>query len=500
MPGRRRLPRSNPGSQDVSAGRIADFLDDVRRSGLELHSLMVVRHGVVVAEGWWDPYRADVVHELYSLSKSFTSTAVGFAAAEGLLSVDDPVLEHLPDAVPDRPHPNLERMRLRHLLTMTTGHQDPTDGAVFPSRDWDRAFLALPVPHEPGTHFLYNTAATYLLSSIVQRRTGERLLDYLRPRLLEPLGIEGATWEQSPSGVDTGGFGLSVTTEDIACFGQLYLDDGVWRGHRVLPEGWVAEATRRHNDSHIDSIDWAQGYGYQFWRCQPPGVYRGDGAFGQFCIVSPEQDAVIAITSGTPDLQGVLDRVWRHLLPALDGPTTGGSGAPTDQSGSAATSTDLARRLADLRLEPPLGTSNAPGLPAGMTIRLAPNPARIAEVELGPAGPDGVPESLTWRAARQVEAVAVGSGQWSLGTMRKRGRAGTLRGRSGASRSPIAAAAAWSEAGDLVLQARPYDTPYCLTITTRFEGTGAGSQVRASASLNVSFGPTDLGTFEGVVA
>ena len=331
MPGRRRLPRSAPHEQGVSASRIVGFLDSVEQGGPELHSLMVLRHGVVVAEGWWDPYRADAVHELFSLSKAFTSSAVGFARAEGLLTLDDLVLDHLRDLAPAVPDPNLARMRIRHLLTMTTGHEAGIHAELFEMDDWERAALALPVAHEPGTRFMYTSAATYLLSAILRRLTGQGLLAYLGPRLLEPLGIEGARCDVSPSGVENGGFGMSVTTEDLACLGLLYLGGGRWGGRDILPPGWAGEATSRWTASRLGDVDWAQGYGYQFWRCRH-GAVRADGAFGQFVVMLPEQDAVIAITAGTPDLQGVLDRVWEHLLPAVSASEAGGAGASAGEA------------------------------------------------------------------------------------------------------------------------------------------------------------------------
>ncbi|MBW7461807.1 serine hydrolase, partial [Paenibacillus sepulcri] len=152
--------------------------------------------------------------------------------------------------------------------------------------------LAAPVEHEPGTHFVYNSGATYMLSAILQKVTGQTLLEYLQPRLIEPLGIKGAAWDVCPRGINVGGWGLNVTTEDIARFGQLYLQKGMWNGQRLLTEEWIAEATSSQISNGDGGVnDWAQGYGYQFWRCRH-GVYRGDGAFGQFCIVMPEQDAV----------------------------------------------------------------------------------------------------------------------------------------------------------------------------------------------------------------
>ena len=187
-------------------------------------------------------------------------------------------------------------MRLSDLLRMNTGQQaEPARKSTEP---WAKTFLAQPVPFKPGTHFLYNTSATYMLSAIVQKSVGETLFQYLKPRLFEPLGIEHPMWETSPQGITVGGYGLSVRTEDIARFGQLYLQKGTWRGKQLVPAAWIDAATARQtsNGSNPKS-DWDQGYGYQFWRCRN-GAYRGDGAFGQYCIVLPEQNAVIAITSG----------------------------------------------------------------------------------------------------------------------------------------------------------------------------------------------------------
>jgi CubicO group peptidase (beta-lactamase class C family) len=231
---------------------------------------------------------------MFSLSKSFTSTAVGLAIAEGKFTIEDPVLKFFPDEAPEKPSANLRAMRVRDLLTMSTSHHNE-DIQGFPYNSEEsvvKKFLALPVTHKPGTFFVYNTPATYMLSAIVQKTTGQPVLEYLRPRLFAPLGIANPTWEASKQGVSMGGFGLSIRTEDIARFGQLYLQRGKWQGRQLVPESWVATATSRwmSNGSNPES-DWEQGYGFQFWRCRH-GVFRGDGASGQFCVVFPELDAV----------------------------------------------------------------------------------------------------------------------------------------------------------------------------------------------------------------
>ena len=314
-----RLPRSAPEAQGIPAAAIGAFLDEAEESIHHLHSVMLVRHGHVVAEGWWTPYAPAIPHMLYSLSKSFTSSAVGLAVDEGLLSIDDTVLSFFPDEAPETVSENLAAMRVRHLLSMNTGHADDTTQHIRESADpnWARTFLARPVEHEPGTYFLYDSGASYMLSAIVQKLTGKTLVEYLRPRLFEPLGIENPVWETCPRGINTGGWGLFLKTEDIACFGQMYLQKGVWQGQRIVPASWVEVATAYHSDnSRNETIDWQQGYGFQFWRSQH-NAYRGDGAFGQYCVVMPDQDAVFVATAGVENMQSVLDLVWKHLLPAM---------------------------------------------------------------------------------------------------------------------------------------------------------------------------------------
>ncbi len=318
------LPRSTPEAEGVSSLGIIGFLEAVENSKHELHSFMFLRHGRVIAEGWWKPYSPNLRHTMYSLSKSFTSTAVGLAVREKYLSVDDPVVSFFPQDLPDSVSPFLADMKVKDLLMMSAGQEpDPTATIVANDSNWVQAFLRTPVVHDPGTQFLYNSMATYMLSAIVQKQTGKTVLEYLKPRLFVPLGIEGMDWEVDPAGTNTGGWGLRIKTEDMAKFGQLYLQKGKWKNEQLLPAEWVDEATTRQivqspglSEEKRDSNDWAQGYGYQFWRCRN-NAYRGDGAFGQFIIVMPDQDAVVVITSETYDMQGELNLVWEHLLPAI---------------------------------------------------------------------------------------------------------------------------------------------------------------------------------------
>ena len=319
------LPRSTPETEGVASVGISDFLTAAGTSKNEFHSFMFLRHGKVIAEGWWNPYRADLSHSMYSVSKSFTSTAVGFAISEGKLHLEDKVVSFFPEDLPDHVSPYLAALMVKDMLSMLEGQDpDPTGPVTTNDSNWVKGFLALPIVNRPGEHFLYNTLGVYVLSAIVQKVTGQKIYDYLTPRLFRPLGIAGADWEESPQNINTGGWGLRLKTEDMAKFGQLYLQNGNWNGTQLLPPAWITDATTSKNDegpgwaSHTprDSSDWRQGYGYLFWRCRH-GAFRADGAMGQYIIVMPKEDAVVAITCETPDMQDEINLVWRYLLPSI---------------------------------------------------------------------------------------------------------------------------------------------------------------------------------------
>jgi len=238
------LPRSTPEAEGVSSRGILDFLGAVAENKHELHSFMFLRHGKVIAKGWWNPYNPDLRNTLYSLSKSFTSMAVGFAVSEKRLTVNDKVISFFPEYLPDSISPFLAEMRVKDLLTMSTGQfPEPTWSIIFKDTNWVKAFLRFPVVNEPGTKFMYNSASTYMLSAIIRKVTGQNVIDYLTPRLFRPLGIEGMDWETDPMGINTGGWGLRVKTEDLAKFGQFCLQKGRWNGNQLLPASWFDEAT-----------------------------------------------------------------------------------------------------------------------------------------------------------------------------------------------------------------------------------------------------------------
>ncbi|HEY6900833.1 MAG TPA: serine hydrolase [Puia sp.] len=333
----RAFARATPESQGVSSQAIRQFIAAANASGISWHSFMLLRHGKVVSEGWWKPFEAGNVHTLFSLSKSFTSTAIGLLVKEGKLDIHAKVISFFPDDLPVVISDNLKQMSVRSMLTMNTGHGEDTMPRMRASKDsWVRTYLAQPVEYAPGTHFLYNTGNTYMLGAVLNKVTGLTLESYLRPRLFDPLGFTGYDWEVSPQGLNTAGYGLRIKTEDIAKLGQLYLQKGKWNGSAILTESWVEEATSKQTESQVNNGDWSQGYGYQFWRCTH-NFYRGDGAYGQFCIVMPEHDAVLAVTGQSQDMQKSMNIIWEHL------PTGMQAGAlPEDRAGQEALKKDLA--------------------------------------------------------------------------------------------------------------------------------------------------------------
>ena len=323
------LPRAE--TPDSVAKAMEGFFQAAADDSMDIHSVMIVKDGSVIYSHWQSEGVDSVPHVLHSVSKTFTATAVGLAIADGKIALTDKVIDYFPDKLPAEVSENLKSMTVRDLLTMSCGHDVEPSFRGAPDQDWVTAFLAHPVVHEPGTFYLYNSLGTYMLSAIVQQVTGEKVVDYLTPRLFEPLHIDKPRWEESPQGINCGGWGLYLKTEDLAKMGQLLLQKGEWNGQQLIPAEWVAEMSKKQVESinpgtrieqaaergmTKETSDWMQGYGYQMWRCRP-SCFRADGARGQYIIVVPDKNAVIAITSNVEDLQGELNLVWSRILPVL---------------------------------------------------------------------------------------------------------------------------------------------------------------------------------------
>lgn len=474
------LPRSSPEAEGVSSEEIISFLDAAAKSKHEFHSIMILRHGKVILEKWWSPYRPELKHTMYSLSKSFTATAVGFAVAEKRLTLTDKVVSFFPNDLPDTLNPFLSALTVRDVLSMSIGQEpDPTFTTVVRDSNWVKGFLATPVKYNPGTKFLYNSLGTYILSAIVQKVTGEKIIDYLRPRLFEPLGIQGMDWEIDPRDINTGGWGLRLKTEDMAKFGQLFLSMGNWNGKQILPRKWIEEASTFKiaqdpgaPQAKKDSSDWLQGYCYQMWRCRF-NAFRGDGAYGQFVIVMPEQDAVIAITAETPDMQGEINLVWDYLLPAMKKDKAALNGKAISS---------LKEKLPSLDLSAPEKTasSSIEKNISGKTFTIDANEKHIGNLLL--EFKDGQC-SLTLKTDTVDYRLNFGSGRWQEGETTRHGSDLLMKAKANLVGLPsfkVDGAYNWKNDTTLELRLRYIESPHTETFICRFDNNNIAVEMKNS--------------------
>lgn len=488
------MRRGAPESCGVRPGAVADFLQMLADTGRQLDSFMLYRRGRVVVEGWWWPHRATALHTLHSATKSITGTAVGFALAEGLLSLDDRVVSFFAGELPARPGAHLAAMRVEDLLTMRTGHATGISGATSRLLDtgWVAQFIEQPVPYPPGERFTYSSATSHMLSAIVQKVSGQPLLAYLTPRLFAPLGIRDVSWDTDPLGVCAGGNGLSLTTEDFLKFGVLHLQNGLWRGRQVLPPSWVSRATHPHVD-HAAAGAWdgqgfagddsgqspAERYGYHLWLGAGRSYHAG-GIFGQYCIVLPEYDTVVAMTGSIGrwrhrELPALIDE---HLVPAL----VPGAGTPADVAGR--------RRLRQLLTaaaipEPAPRSTRTP--PPGTCWRYIVEPdadgaADIDWVELEFAG-----DSCTFRQhdRRGTHAVRCGLGGWIRSSTSI--TSALLHHSYESHDMAVLASGAWSSAARFDMTWYFLGTPFRDTVGCDIDG----DTITVRRRVNVNTGPLD---------
>jgi len=459
------LPRNTPEALKISSKGIQEFLDAVgSESKHEMHSLMILRNGQVAAEGWWAPYGPETKHTMYSVSKTFTASAIGFAVAEGKLKVTEKVISFFPESLPKTVSPHLAELEIKDLLSMTVGHDKSFNEEVFTQEDWVKAFLNLPIADKPGAKFLYNTSASYMLSAIIQKVTGQNLLEYLHPRLFDPLDISGVDWETDLDGIDVGGWGIRVKTEDMAKLGQLFLQKGYWNGKQIIPESWIEEASTMKimqepdaSPERMASNDWVQGYGYQMWRSRY-NSYRADGAFGQYILILPELNGVIVITSETSDMQGLLDLVWKYLLPAFD----------SDDSSEK----NLAGNLTNFSL-PPLKSKSNKKLENTISknaysIENHYNIVNKFNVKFLKSS-----SKLTLKVGEESHEFLLGSGEWILGTTKRKGPNlfhFAQNQLEGLSPFKVAGSYAWKDAQTLEIKLKYYESPHTETILITFRG------------------------------
>jgi CubicO group peptidase (beta-lactamase class C family) len=316
------LPRSTPEEQGVPSATIARFFNMIEEKDYDMHGLMMIRHGKVIAEHWWMPYAPQYQHAMYSATKTFTGVALGFAIKEGLLSIEDKVISFFPDLLPDTISPRLTKLSVRHLLTMSVGHS-ATSYAGSGNRQV-RSFLATHFAHEPGTSFAYNITASHMLSHIITKVSGVSLYEYLKPRLLDPLGIEDVIWEMDNDGYNMGNGGTHMKTSDMAKMGLFLINKGKWNGKQLLDRAWIDSATIPHIYQHPERTpeenekaadDGSQGYGYQIWMGRQHS-YRAIGGQNQLIMVIPEYDFILVCHSSIGDEAG-FNKLIYDMLPTM---------------------------------------------------------------------------------------------------------------------------------------------------------------------------------------
>ena len=309
-----------PNEIGVSAKVVNEFLTDAKKMGYEFHSLMVIRHGKVAVEWYNEPYNKDTPQSVYSVSKSFTSTAIGFAISEGLISLDTKLLDIFPDYPPKKADARFDKLTVRNLLRMSSGKQ-PSFLSDKGKVDWIDDYINSPWVFEPGEKFLYINENIFMLSAIINRVTGMSMREYLRPRLFEPLGIDFPLWETDRNGVEAGGWGLYLKTEDIAKLTLCYQQKGKFNGVQVIPEEWAIEATKKQigNEYNRPGTDSSFGYGYCFWKNSiDEDSFRADGMFSQFGIGIPQYDATVVVTSAVTDETGCLEYLFKYFPRAFE--------------------------------------------------------------------------------------------------------------------------------------------------------------------------------------
>jgi CubicO group peptidase (beta-lactamase class C family) len=345
------LPRSTPEEQGVPSETIAKFFKSVEEKGYDVHGLMMIRHGKVIVEHFWAPYAPQYQHAMYSATKTFTGSAVGFAVQEGLLNIEDKVTSFFPDLLPDTISPQLAALTVKHLLTMSVGHASMSYAGSGVSQV--RSFLAARFAHEPGTSFAYNITASHMLSHIITKVSGVSLYEYLKPRLLDPLGIEDVIWEMDNDGYNMGNGGTHMKTSDLAKMGLFLINKGKWNGKQLLDPKWIEAATTPHIYQHPEKTpeenenaadDGSQGYGYQIWMGRHHS-YRAIGGQNQLIMVIPEYDFILVCHSSIGDEAG-FDKLIYDMLPSM-----------SDKKLNADKSFDLKAAIAGYEIKRPFNTT-----------------------------------------------------------------------------------------------------------------------------------------------
>lgn len=466
------LLRDAPRAVGLDARAVEAFLDEAAAANLEIHSLMIHRRDRVVVEGWRWPYHAARPRMTHSFTKSITACAIGLAIDEGYFKLTDTVVSFFPDELPPVVDDKLKTMTVEDLLTMRTGHAAETSGAVWRGikTSWIAEFFKIPIVTQPGTTFVYTSAASYMLSAILTKTTGMTMHAFLKPRLLEPMGITGETWDVGPDGINPGGNGFTCTTANMLKFGVLHAQGGLWEGRRLLPAAWVAAATQRHGGNN---------YGYH-WVAAEDGLYYALGIFVQMAVVIPAAGATINLTCAIENSKLLLPILRKHLPGAFHD-------APLEDAG---TDARLSAHLAALAVSPKLSGASSPRAQdiSGRTYRAAPNTLGITDLSF-----DFTPGRCVFRLTDGdgTHTVTMGLTEWVESTTGIPGRdlhhGYALRG------AVVVAGAVWCDSDTLEMTWIFAETAFRDTVLCRFKG----DTVTLDRSVNINSGLRSLPTLHG---
>jgi len=455
------FPTATPESLGIPSKAVSDMLDAIRREGVTLNSIQIIRYGKRCVEGYYAPYGPEDPHVCFSFTKSITATAIGLLQSEGKISLEDKVISFFPEDLPEEISENLAEMNIRHLLTMTCGHE--TEPRCRNDYNWVKGFLAHPVKRKPGTFFVYNSVGSYMLTAILRKVTGLNLTEYLKPRLFDKMGIEKVSCSKCPMGTEHGGGGMRMRPADMAKMAQLWLNRGVWEGETLVDPAFIDEATGIHivqaegwNPVKYPGMeDYFSGYGYQNWRNTVPGSYRFDGMYGQLAMILPKYDMIVLTTSATLRIYKILNTVWRMLIPALEA-----QALPEDEAAQKALEEYLGRLSVDWT-ETGCRVPGNEALIEGRRILLPPNDCGI----LAPMGVKKGLESLKFSFGDNTAALTlVQNGAEETVTLGLDG----ARVRSVLGGEEIASTANWTDENTLVLDLNQVNHVFHQTVTLKF--------------------------------
>lgn len=300
-------------AEGINAQAVEKYVRDCVANGTNPRAFQLLKNNKPLIRMAFSPYCFDEPMHLYSLSKSFTSVACGICIDEGLLSFDTKMCELFADKMPAEMSDGLKEMKLCDLLSMQSGHAACVLESMRWAEDSVKAFFEQPLVHKPGTTFAYSTAATCVCAAAVERVTGRKLVDFLDERLFSKLGITKPRWLECRDGQTLGGTGLFLSSDDITKFGVMLYNKGVYNGERIVSGEYLAEATKKHSvDVNNGSVDWTAGYGYQFWM-NARGGFRGDGAYGQLCLVFPDEDIVMTMQAEAGNMAKEVELIYQLM-------------------------------------------------------------------------------------------------------------------------------------------------------------------------------------------